>query len=97
MQMAPNEMIMEVREFLSENVYTWFFTNYYLEHAGNKLSDFDDISELDLAADNRIYMRPQLYNEKSARQHILKVNDLLSNPKQLHQQVELSAEQEELQ
>jgi hypothetical protein len=67
MQMAPNEMIMEVREFLSENVYTWFFTNYYLEHAGQKLSDFDDISELDLASDNRIYMRPQLYNEKSAR------------------------------
>jgi hypothetical protein len=42
--MAPNEMIMEVREFLAENVYTCFFTNYYLEHAGTKLSDFEDIS-----------------------------------------------------
>ena len=83
--MAPNEMIMETRDFLSENVYTCFFSNYFLEHNGVKLSDFDDISELDLSVDNKIYMRPMLYNEKSARTHIVKINELLTKPKQLHQ------------
>lgn len=78
MQMAPNELIMEVREFLSENVYTCFFTNYFLEHAGKELSDFEDISQLDLQTDNKIYMKPQLYTEKSVRSHIMKINDLLT-------------------
>jgi hypothetical protein len=84
-KMAPNEMIMETRDFLTENVYTCFFTNYFLEHNGKKLGDFDDISELDLTTDNKIYMRPQLYTEKNARNHIMKINDLLTKPKQLHQ------------
>lgn len=90
-------MIMEVRDFLSENVYTCFYTNYYLEHNGSKLSDYDDVSQLDLRNDNRLIMRPQHYSDKSARQHISKVNELLTNPKQLHQQMELTPEQEELQ
>ena len=58
LQMLQYELILELREFLSEHVYTCFFTNYYLEHNGVKLSDYDDISELDLSQDNKIYMRP---------------------------------------
>ena len=52
--MAPNELILEVREFLSENVCTCFFTNYSLEHNGKKLSDYDDVSQLDFTADNNV-------------------------------------------
>jgi len=51
---------LELREFLSEHVYTCFFTNYYLEHQGKKLSDYSDLSELNLneeGTDNKIYMR----------------------------------------
>ena len=33
--MVQHELILEVREFLAENVFTCFFTNYYLEHMGN--------------------------------------------------------------
>jgi len=65
--MVQYELILELREYLSEHVYTCFFTNYYLEHQGNKLSDYSDLSELDLETDNKIYMRAQLYDEKSAR------------------------------
>lgn len=56
--MLQYELILELREFLSEHVYTCFFTNYYLEHAGVKLSDYSDLSEMNLDADPYIYMRP---------------------------------------
>lgn len=78
--MVQYELILELREYLSEHVYTCFFTNYYLEHQGNKLSDYSDLSELDLETDNKIYMRAQLYDEKSARQHINRVNDIFTRP-----------------
>lgn len=34
LKMVQCEMIVEVREYLSEHAYTCFFTNYYLEHMG---------------------------------------------------------------
>jgi hypothetical protein len=34
LKMVQYELILELREFLSEHVYTCFFTNYYLEHQG---------------------------------------------------------------
>ena len=35
------ELITELREILSDNVNTCFFTNYYFEHEGKRLSDYD--------------------------------------------------------
>ena len=55
--MVQYELILELREYLSEYVYTCFFTNYHLEHQGKKLSDYSDLSELALDADPKIYMR----------------------------------------
>ena len=49
--MLQYELILELREFLSEHVYTCFFTNYYLQHAGEKLSEYSDLSEMDLETD----------------------------------------------
>jgi hypothetical protein len=34
LKMVQYELILELREFLSEHVYTCFFTNYFLEHQG---------------------------------------------------------------
>ena len=56
--MLQYELILELREFMSEHVYTCFFTNYYLEHDGVKLSDYSDLSEMDLEKDPFIYMKP---------------------------------------
>jgi hypothetical protein len=78
--MVKYELILELREFLQEHVYTCFFTNYYLEHNGVQLSDYSDLSELDLEKEPRIFMRPRLYDEKSSRSHIKRVNDVLTTP-----------------
>jgi hypothetical protein len=95
LKMVQYELILELREFLAEHVYTCFFTNYYLEHGGKELSDYSDLSELDLEADPKIYMRPRLYDEKSARTHVKKVNDILSTPCVLNAQ-QISPEEEKM-
>ncbi len=51
-------MVFELREFLAEHVYTCLFTNFYFEHAGNRLNEYSELSELDLASNPRIIMKP---------------------------------------
>lgn len=93
--MVQYELVLEVREYLSEHAYTCFFTNYYLEHMGVQLSDYCDLSELDLEADNKIFMRVQNYDEKSARQHIKRVIDIFASPCVLNTQ-QATAEEERI-
>lgn len=56
--MVQYEMVLELREFLSEHVYTCFFTHYYFEHQGVRLNDYTELSELDFSNDPKIFMRP---------------------------------------
>ena len=51
-------MILELREFLNEHVYTCFFTHYHFEHMGKKLNDYTELAELNFEEDPRICMRP---------------------------------------
>jgi hypothetical protein len=81
--MVQYEMVLELREFLSEHVYTCFFTNYYFEHHGVRLNDYMELSELNLEEDPKIFMRPEKYDEKNARAHIKRVKEILSSPQLL--------------
>lgn len=81
--MVQYEMVLELREFLAEHVYTCFFTHYYFEHNGERLNDYTELAELDLSVDQKIYMRPDRYDEKAARSHIKKVRDMLNSPQLL--------------
>ena len=56
--MVQYEMVLELREFLNEHVYTCFYTHYYFEHSGVRLNDYTELLELDLEKDSTIYMRP---------------------------------------
>lgn len=56
--MVQYEMVLELREFLSEHLYTCFFTHYHFEHAGKKLNDYTELAELNLQEDPQIFMRP---------------------------------------
>ena len=73
-------MIFELREFLSEHVYTCFFTNFYFEHNGQRLSDYIELSQLDLKTNPRIFMKPERYDDRSARAHIKKLVEILEDP-----------------
>jgi hypothetical protein len=56
--MVSYELVLELREFLNEHVYTCFFTNYYFEHDGKRLNDYTELSELNLKETSKIYMKP---------------------------------------
>lgn len=56
--MVQYEMVLELREFLNEHVYTCFYTHYQFEHQGKKLNDYTELAELNLLEDNKIYMKP---------------------------------------
>ena len=58
MQTVAYEMVFELREFLSEHIYTCFFTNFYFEHAGQRLNEYSELMELDLVSNPRIVMKP---------------------------------------
>ena len=40
LKMVHYEIVLELKEFLNEHVYTCFFTNFYFEHDGKKLNDY---------------------------------------------------------
>jgi hypothetical protein len=55
--MVQYELVLELREFLSEYVYTCFVTHYYFEHMGRRLNDYEELEGLNLIEEPRIYMR----------------------------------------
>ena len=56
-------MLFELRESLSEHVYTCFFTNFYFEHNGQRLNDYTELSQLDLKTNPRLFMKPDRYDD----------------------------------
>lgn len=96
-KMLQHELVLELREYLNDHVYTCFFTNYKLEHAGRDLNDYTELAELDLTADNKIYMRAQLYDEKSARHHVKRINEIFTKPSVLNTMQPPSPEEDRLQ
>jgi hypothetical protein len=65
---------------LNDNVNTCFYTNYYFEHNGKRVNDYDELSSLEFQKDLKIYMKPDLYNERTARTHYKKFKEILYNP-----------------
>ena len=76
-------MIFELREALSNHMFTCFHTNYLFEHSGVILNDYTELTELDLSVNPKIFMRPTKYDEKSARTHIKRFVNLLETPQVL--------------
>ncbi len=70
-------MVYELRDFLSEHIYTCFFTNFYFEHNGERLNEYRELADLDLATNPKLFMRPDKYDDKAARAHIKRLVDVL--------------------
>lgn len=70
-------MVCELREFLSEHIQTCFFTNFYFEHNGERLNEYQELINLDLVTNSKIFLRPERYDEKSARAHVRRLIEVL--------------------
>ena len=98
------ELILELREFLQEHIYTAFFTHYALHYRDQLISDYADLTcldEIDQALGGteeprRIYMKPLLYSESAARNHVKRCSELLTKPCLLNAMQNVSKEEEDL-
>lgn len=100
------ELVLELREFLQEHIYTCFFTAYNLVYRDVVISDYADLSCLaaidkDLPPPEdtvqRIYMRPILYTESTARAQVKRCSDLLTTPCLLNALHNISKDEQALQ
>jgi len=73
------ELITELRDILLENVNTCCF-NYYFEHKGERLDEFAELRSVDLSEDDKFYLREDKYNERTARQHLRRTQEILFDP-----------------
>ena len=73
-------MLFELREYLSAHIFTCLHTNFNFEHNGSILNEYTELAELDLANNQKIYMRAAKYDEKCARVHIKKLISILETP-----------------
>ena len=73
-------MLIEIKEFLTEYVYTAFYTHYYFEHQGQKLNDYTEVALLNLKDEPILYMRVDKYDDKAVRNHVRRVKEILFTP-----------------
>ena len=89
-------MVFELREFLNEHIYTCFFTNFYFEYNGQPLNEYIELTELDLASNPKIFMRPKAYDDTNARVHIKRLLEVLEKPPVLTNNAQSSKAPEEI-
>ena len=68
LKIVKAELVLELIEYLSEHVFTCFFTNYSLEVNGKILNEMADLIDVGLTEENnKIYMRTKAYDQNSSR------------------------------
>ena len=68
LKIVKAELVLELIEYLSEHVFTCFFTNYSLEVGGKVLNEMADLIDVGLTEENnKIYMRTKAYDQNSSR------------------------------
>ncbi len=73
--------MLDIRQFLSETSQFFFISSYHFEYRGTPLSEFIEIcAHKDIDNKARIDIKIDPYDEKSARYHLKKVQELLQHP-----------------
>lgn len=68
----------DVRQSIVELPGTFQYTCFHLEHNGNRINDFVELSEVpDLKADSEIVLVEDPYTEKEARMHVVRMRELI--------------------
>ncbi|TGO67549.1 hypothetical protein BOTNAR_0040g00340 [Botryotinia narcissicola] len=75
---SSQEAIHDVRQSIIELPGTFQYSCFHLEHKGERINDFVQISEVPgLTADSEIHLVEDPYTEKEARIHIIRVRELI--------------------
>ncbi|TVY21942.1 Clustered mitochondria protein-like [Lachnellula arida] len=75
---STQEAIHDVRQSIIELPGTFQYSCFHLEHKGQRINDFIQISEVEgLAADSELTLIEDPYTEKEARLHVIRVREII--------------------
>lgn len=75
---SSSEQVQDLRQTIIEQPDTFQYSCFHLEHEGTRINDFVELSEVkELKADSVIRLVEDPYTEKDARQHTIRVRDLI--------------------
>jgi protein TIF31 len=75
---STQEAIHDVRQSIIETPGTFQYSCFHLEHKGERINDFVQVSEItDLAADSEFHLVEDPYTEKETRLHTIRVRELI--------------------
>lgn len=73
-----SETLQDIRQSITENPFTYFYSCFYLEHEGVRLNDYQEIATIpNLIATPQLKLREDVYTERESRIHIMRLRELL--------------------
>jgi protein TIF31 len=70
--------VQDLRQSIIEMPNTFQYSCFHLEHKGQRINDFVDLSEVpELGPDSVLEVKEDPYNEKEARLHVIRVRELI--------------------
>jgi protein TIF31 len=75
---TSQEQVQDVRQSIVESPGTFQYTCFHLEHNGERINDFVELSEVkDLKAGSDLVLVEDPYTEKEARMHVVRIRELI--------------------
>ena len=75
---SPQEQVQDLRQSLTESPGTFQYSCFHLEHKGECINDFVELSEVkELAAGSLIKLIEDPYTEKEARTHLIRIREMI--------------------
>ncbi|KAK5072060.1 Intracellular distribution of mitochondria [Lithohypha guttulata] len=75
---SNQEQVQDLRQSIVETPDTFQYTCFHLEHNGERINDFVELSEVkDLGADSEVTLVEDPYTEKEARMHVVRMRELI--------------------
>lgn len=72
------EQVQDVRQSIVESPDTFQYTCFHLEHKGERINDFVELSEVkELRPDSELVLVEDPYTEKEARAHLVRIRELI--------------------
>jgi len=70
--------VQDLRQSIIETPQTFQYSCFHLEHKGQRINDYVDLSEVpELAADSVLEVKEDPYSEKEARLHVIRLRELI--------------------
>ncbi|KRX07164.1 GSKIP domain [Pseudocohnilembus persalinus] len=80
LEISGNDNLGEIKVFLNEQTILNLYTSFYFEYEGQRLSEYVEISTFEIPENGIINIKLDPLDEKSAKAHVKKINNILNNP-----------------